>query len=192
MSRLTNQIRQSMLKTVLNHAFSAAERTAAQTKLVAAEKIYSDIYGAHLIAMESLPRGFLEKRSYIYIAIGGQTRQIDFAECKLIGADHYSRHSTNKAKLYVGDELVVAEWLKAESDCDDIEKRRNAMRREVGAVLDSVPTFKKLWEVWPECKSLLEKYEAKPSIAILPAVQVANLNAALGLPVTREADDASE
>ena len=44
-------------------------------------------------------------------------------------------------------------------------------------------TFKKLWEVWPECKSLLEKFEDKPAIAILPAVQVHRLNAALGLPV---------
>lgn len=181
MSRLTNQIRQSMLKTVLDHAFSAAERTTAQAKLVAAKKIYIDIYGAHLIAMESLPKGFLEKRSYLYIAIGGQTRQIDFSECKLVGCDHTSRHG-DKAKLYVGDEPVVVEWLKAESDCDDIKKRREAMFREVNAVLNSVPTFKKLWEVWPECKSLLDKYEVKPSIAILPAVQVANLNAALGLP----------
>lgn len=184
MSRLTNQIRQSMLKTVLDHAFSAAERTAAQAKLVAAEKIYSDIYGAHLIAMESLPKGYLPRRSYLYIAIGGQMRQIDFSEGKLTGGSHGDRHSHSKAKLYVGDEPVVVEWLKAESDCEDVKSRRSAMRREVGAVLDSVPTFKKLWEVWPECKSLLEKYEVKPSIAILPTVQVANLNAALGLPVS--------
>lgn len=183
MSRLTNQIRQSMLKTVLNHAFLAIEESAKRVKFAAAENIYADVYGAHLNAMQSLPKGFLLKNNYIYVGIAGQVREIGFSESRVIGYKHDSRNSSDKAKLYVGDEPVVLDWLKAVDACDDVKNRREAMHREVNAVLESVQTFKKLWEVWPECKTLLEKYEQKPTIAILPAIQVDRLNAALGLPI---------
>lgn len=186
MSRLTNQIRQSMLKTVLNHAFLAQEESTKRAKFAAAENIYADVYGAHLTAMQSLPKGFLLKNNYIYVGIAGQVHEINFKDSRLIGYKHDSRHSADKAKLYVGDEPVTTEWLKAVDACNDVKSRREAMYREVNAVLESVQTFKKLWEVWPECKSLLEKYEAKPAIAILPAIQVDRLNQTLGLPALKE------
>ena len=57
------------------------------------------------------------------------------------------------------------------------------MECEVNAILYSVQTFKKLWEVWPASKSLLEKFVSKPTAAMLPAIQFDKVNAALGLPV---------
>lgn len=182
MSRLTKQLREKMLETVLDHAFTAKEQAAYKAKIVAGEKVYTDIYGPHLIAMESLPKGFLSKTHYIYIAIGGQKHKVDLTEDRLIGRGHADRYGSG-AKLYVGDEVVAQEFLKAVEAVSDIQTERSNMHREVNAVLESVHTFKKLWEVWPECKSLLEKFEDKPTIAILPAVQVHRLNAALGLPV---------
>lgn len=96
------------------------------------------------------------------------------------------RHDNSyfKAKLYVGDEAIAVEYQKAVDVCEDFDIKRKQMSREINPVLESVHTFKKLWEVWPESKSLLEKFEEKPTIAILPAVQVNKLNVALGLPVS--------
>lgn len=185
MSRLTKQLREKMLETVLDHAFTAKEQAAYKAKIVAGEKIYTDIYGAHLIAMESLPKGFLPRSSSIYIAIGGQKHKVDLSEGRLIGRGHSDRYNEG-AKLYVGDEPVAQEFMKAVNALSDVQSERTSMNREVNAVLESVHTFKKLWEVWPECKSLLEKFEDKPTIAILPAVQVHRLNAALGLPAETE------
>lgn len=182
MSRLTKQLREKMLETVLDHAFTAKQQAAERIKIVAGEKIYTDIYGSHLIAMESLPKGILAKSRYIYVAIAGQKHCVYFGESRLIGHKHSDRYGDN-AKLYVGDETVSQEFMKAVEAVDKLQSERKSMQREVNAVLESVQTFKKLWEVWPECKSLLEKFEQKPAIAILPAVQVHRLNAALGLPV---------
>ena len=182
MSRLTKQLRESMRYTMLNHAFNAKQDAAEKAKIMIGEQIYNDIYGPYLIAMESLPRGFLEKSRHIYISIGGQVHMAYLNESRLIGNGHGSKWNGG-AKLYVGDEPVAQAFLKAVKDVDDIKSQRESMSREVTAVLDSVHTFKKLWEVWPESKSLLEEFEQKPTIAILPAVQVHRLNAALGLPV---------
>lgn len=187
MSRLTKQLRETMLKTVLDHAFTPKQEAANRELISAGEKVYTDIYGAHLIAMESLPKWFMSRASGIYIAIGGQKHKVDLSEIRLIGRYHADRYNEG-AKLYVGDEPVAQEFMKAVEAVSNIQSQRSSMEREVRAVLESVHTFKKLWEVWPECKSLLEKFEDKPTIAILPAVQVDRLNSALGLPAKTDAE----
>ncbi len=181
MSRLTKQLREKMLSTVLDHAFLDKQKKAKADLITIGEKIYSDVYGPHIDAMKSLPKGWLQKSSTVSIAIAGQSHSVELGESKLIGYDQYGKW--NKAKLYVGDELIAVEYLGLLEKSKDLTEERRQMQREVNAVLESVHTFKKLWEVWPECKSLLEKFEAKPTIAILPAVQVDRLNSALGLPV---------
>lgn len=182
MSRLTKQLREAMLDSILSHAFDEKRADTLKIKNICAEKVYSDIYGKHLIAMESLPKSFLEKSSLFYISIAGRSHCVRLSEARLIGHKH--DNSYYKAKLYAGDEAIAIEYQKAVDACDDLETQRKQMSREITPVLESVHTFKKLWEVWPESKSLLEKFEAKPAIAILPAVQVNKLNVALGLPVS--------
>lgn len=183
MSRLTKQIREAMLSAILSHAFDAKQQEAKRAKIQAGEKVYQDIYAPHLVAMESLPKGFLPKSSAFYIAIGGQKHTVECSEGRLIGRHHGDRYCEG-AKLYVGDEAVAKNFLDAVEQCKDLKTQRDQMSHEITPVLESVHTFKKLWEVWPESKSLLEKFEVKPAIAILPAVQVDKLNVALGLPVS--------
>ena len=185
MSRLTKHLREAMLETMLSHAFDTKQKSAAQMKTAAGEKIYQDIFGSSLIAMESLPNGFLPQARCFYIAIAGQVHLISLSEYRLIGGSHGDKYG-NKAKLYVGDEPVAVDFQQAIDLCANLDQQRKQMSREITPVLESVHTFKKLWEVWPESKSLLGKFEVKPAIAILPAVQVGKLNAALGLPLGAE------
>ena len=183
MSRLTKQLREAMLDAILSHAFDAKQQAAKQAKITAGEQVYQDIYAPHLVAMESLPKGFLPKSSAFYIAIAGQKHAVECSESRLIGRHHGDRYYEG-AKLYVGDEDVAKKFMAAVEHCRDLKAQREQMSREITPVLESVHTFKKLWEVWPESKTLLDKFEVKPAIAILPAVQVDKLNVALGLPVS--------
>ena len=187
MSRLTKSLREAMVKTILDHAFNAKQSAAQKDKELCAEKIYQDVFGKHSIAMESLPKGFLEKSSVFHISIAGRSHCVRMSESRLVGHKH--DNSYYKAKLYAGNEAVAIEYQQAVELCEDLQTQRNNMSREITPVLESVQTFKKLWEVWPESKSLLEKYEAKPAIAILPAVQVAKLNTALGLPASTQVEE---
>ncbi|WP_291370604.1 MULTISPECIES: Nmad5 family putative nucleotide modification protein [unclassified Acinetobacter] len=178
MSRLTNQIRQSMLGTVLDHAFSEKLAQAKADLIAAGDALYMDHHGEHLKTMQKLPASFLYKQGRMDTNIGGQRHIVFLSESKPMSYEsNYSRI------VFLADNPVAIAWLQANDKVKDTEKQRDAMSREINAVLESVHTFKKLWEVWPECKSLLEKFEQKPTIAILPAVQVNRLNAALGLPV---------
>ena len=84
MSRLTKQLREAMLGAILSHAFDAKQQEAKRAKIQAGEKVYQDIYAPHLVAMESLPRGFLPKSSAFYIAIGGQKHAVECSESRLV------------------------------------------------------------------------------------------------------------
>ena len=182
MSRLTKGLRERMARCVLSNAFGAKEKEAEQALRLAGDNIYADIYGSHLKAMQSLPKDWLPMNWYVRIAIAGQNHEVYFSEKRITGIDqHYYR-----PKLYVGDEAVCIDFLKAIAVRDDVKKNRQAMEREVEAILNSVQTFKKLWEVWPASKSILEKFESKPTLAMLPAIQFDKVNAALGLPVEAE------
>ncbi|WP_314339349.1 MULTISPECIES: Nmad5 family putative nucleotide modification protein [Acinetobacter] len=179
MSRLTNQIRQSLLKTVLDHAFSEKQSKAKSDLVLAGDALYLDHHGEHLKTMKKLPANFLYKQSRMDTNIGGQRHIVSLSESKLM-----SYESNCSRIVFEADNPVAISWLQANENVESLVKQRHAMECEVNAVLESVHTFKKLWEVWPESKSLLEKFEAKPAIAILPAVQVNKLNVALGLPVS--------
>ena len=178
MSRLTKQLREKMLETVLDHAFDVKQKQAKAELIAAGDALYMNHHGEHLKTMQKLPASFLYKQGRMDTNIGGQRHIVSLSESKPM-----SYESNCSRIVFEADNPVAIAWLKANDKVNDIGEQRKAMCREVNAVLESVHTFKKLWEVWPECKSLLEKFEDKPVIAILPAVQVHRLNAALGLPV---------
>lgn len=179
MSRLTKELRERMARCVLNNAFEVKQKDAEKALRIAGDKIYADIYSDHLKAMQSLPKDWLPMNWYVRVAIAGQNHEVYFSEKRITGVEHHYY----RPKLYVGDEPFCIEYLKAIDVRDEVKKQRQAMEREVGAILNSVQTFKKLWEVWPASKSILEKFESKPTVAMLPAIQFDKVNAALGLPV---------
>lgn len=184
MSRLTKQLRGKMLKTVLDHAFAEKQKSAQAEVDEAGMAVYMSVHEAYLPIMQQLPDGFCYKSDRFDVNIGGQSHNIYFdGEARLMAY----RSNYNRYPIEVNDPVGIA-YLQALKKQEDVSSERNQMLREVNAVLGSVHTFKKLWEVWPECKSLLEKFEDKPTIAILPAVQVDRLNSALGLPAKTDAE----
>lgn len=180
MSRLTKSLREAMLGTVLDHAFSEKLSQARANLIAAGDALYMDHHGEHLRTMQKLPASFFYKQGRMDTNIGGQRHIVSLSESKPMS---YESHCSRI--VFLADNPVAIAWLQANDKVKDTEKQRDAMSREINAVLESVHTFKKLWEVWPESKSLLEKFEQKPAIAILPAVQVAKLNSALGLPTDK-------
>ncbi len=173
-------MRERMRDCVIDNAFISKFEALGNRLDEVSEKLYIDIYGNHLDTMHKLPNGFFRSSSHLYIAIGGQEHRLTFLDCRLTA---YGHDKWNKAKYYVGDEPLAKEFMQVAVAIEKLEAERTKMSREVFALLDSVQTFKKLWEIWPESKSLLSKFEEKPAIAMLPAIEVQKINDALGLTV---------
>jgi hypothetical protein len=63
---------------------------------------------------------------------------------------------------------------------DDLITERNQLKREIRAILYSVSTFKKLYDVWPEVSKFTADIEVNVAMQ-LPAVKVDSINQKIGL-----------
>lgn len=177
MSYLSQATRQTMREAVLNHAFQAKEEAAKNELIAAGVALYMSVHADYLPAMRKLPSGFCYKSSNFKVNIGGQAHDAWLDEARLMAHQSYN----GRYPIEANNPFGIA-YLQANDKKKDLEKQRKSMSNQVTAILESVRTFKKLWEVWPEAKPILEKYEAKPPAAYLPAIQFDKVNAALGLP----------
>lgn len=182
MSRLNKQLRQEMLKTILDHAFLDKQKKAEADLLVAGEALYMAHHEKHLPLLTRLPDSFVYKSDGFEVNIGGQRHNLKLGKKRIV-----TYESSCSRVAFEANHPIAEGYLRANNHIKDINEQRCAMHREVNSLLESVHTFKKLWEVWPACKTLLEKFENRPTIATLPAVQVTHLNSVLGLPVSEVA-----
>ncbi|MGO2457029.1 Nmad5 family putative nucleotide modification protein [Vibrio casei] len=78
------------------------------------------------------------------------------------------------------DNPLFDEFEVIEIEQKTIHDLSNQVKMEVGAIVNSVTTIKKLVEVWPECVDLLPPEEKQTGTAMVANVD--NLNAMIGLP----------
>lgn len=84
--------------------------------------------------------------------------------------------------LLGADHPLTIEWERLSGVKRDIDSLAESVEANVRGMLSQFTTVKKLLEVWPEARELLPAEKgAAPSIN-LPAIQVSNLNALIGLP----------
>jgi len=76
---------------------------------------------------------------------------------------------------------LVEEFLQSENVGREIDADEEAIKRKVGALLNTCTTVKRLLDVWPEAKELLPA-KLQESKTQLPMVQTSELNSIIGLP----------
>lgn len=177
MTNLTKAIRENMRKVVLDHAFKEKAETAQAELVASGDALYMSHHGEHLKTMQKLPSDFLYASRYMDSNIGGQRHQVRLSDTKLMSY----KSSCSRIVFEASDPAAIA-YLQANDKLNDIKSQRETMAHKVTAILESVRTFKKLWEAWPEAKPLLEHFEEKPPATYLPAIQFDQINAELGLP----------
>jgi hypothetical protein len=183
MARITKALRENMLKTLSNHGFEKAHVEAYKTMLAVGDKVYADVYAEHLAAIESLPNNFFHRRREFKIVCGGQYFQVEFGNAKPIPYNHdiYSGNGA-VAKIYDAGNELIAEYESAFEALREVKRARTAAKDQASAVLESVTTFKQLWQVWPDCRPILESFDQE-SKTYPVSIPVQSLNAAFGLPV---------
>ena len=177
MTDLTKAIRENMRQVVLDHAFKEKKQAAKQAVDAAGLALYMAYHEKYLPIMEQLPDGFLHKSSSFCVNIGWQYHKIYLGSKKPMTIESY----WSRVPFDANDPAAIA-FLSAVNAVYDIDNQIEIMSNKVTAILESVRTFKKLWEAWPEAKPLLEHFEEKPPATYLPAIQFNQINAELGLP----------
>lgn len=87
--------------------------------------------------------------------------------------------------VFAANHPQVEAYFKVREEVDELEASRSKIRQEVQAMVYSVNTTKRLVEVWPESAELIPPANQVAKVG-LPAINVASLNAAIGIPTSPE------
>lgn len=87
--------------------------------------------------------------------------------------------------VFAANHPQVEAYFKVREEIDELETSRSKVRQEVKAMVYSVNTTKRLVEVWPESAELIPPANQVAKVG-LPAINVASLNAAIGIPTLPE------
>lgn len=196
MTRMTNYLRDEIVKNALAKTTLDAEEDALrQERYVLAEEFrIASLGGPEEAArieqlakkiekeLQTLPKGLCTndapfRRDYeMYrLNLGGLRENMRYS------ASNDDKRISPSDAVFLGDDPLVLKFHELLNRETDLDKRCRDLKAKIRAVLNSCTTVKKLLDVWPEAKELLPEQleEARPQ---LPAVQTADLNAAIGLP----------
>ena len=145
-------------------------------KVLAAEKEIKDI-------LETLPKNVgdspFNTNSYMYPNLGGCRTFVYFNGNRCKGSPCVRKVVGSMLTIAAGHPLVE-EFHAIEKADSAASEYKAQLQASVSAMAYSVTTVEKLLKVWPEALELLPP-PAAPAVQ-LPAVQLADLNAMIGLP----------
>lgn len=199
MTRLTNDIRDAILRSLIKHRFQPEIDAIEDRAQVLAGEVYEHAYDADTRAkMQDLPEGWLFKDDDFEAHFGGQRVRLGFNGYMYRGADMagldnarpkvlrriLEQHRQRSLVSLAADHPLSKKFEAINQDRERLKEAIGMSRRKTRAALDAVSTVEKLISAWPEVKPFAERFvETKDSRPKLPAIPVENLNAALGLPV---------
>lgn len=191
MTRITNALREKIIKNALSKSGYVAERKAHDEKRAAwdeavrieavggedevkrLQKIQEHYEAQQKTLPEDLRGGCyaVEHRSSALLNLAGARVSLSFGDYKI---SYYS--------MTIGaDNPLVQQFYDLEAEKKRLEDKRETLEAQLRATLCKFSTLKKLVEAWPESAELLP--ETLPeSKSNLPALPVADLNKLVGLP----------
>lgn len=93
----------------------------------------------------------------------------------------YDSYVLKTTPSYAAGHKFTKRFLDLEHKQDTLIKRKNDLKHEIMAVLNSCTTLKKLQQIWPESVNFLNGIETDITSTNLPAVVVEDLNKKLGI-----------
>ncbi|MFH1806866.1 MAG: Nmad5 family putative nucleotide modification protein [Pseudomonadota bacterium] len=180
--RLTNKLRDQILKDLINHKFAAEDAQLFAVENQIGDDIYADFYGPAIIKkMDDMPDGALPRADMARVNIAGFNLNISMSKLRpIFHTDKRGHEVFNAGRTYPRDHEIAKRWTALENRRSVLSADKRDAKAQAGAVLYSAGTVKRLLEIWPEVKPFIP---AEPPQAQLPVIITADLNKALGLPV---------
>ena len=178
--RLTNEMRKSIVDSVMNKwANTHKKPQLVEAEDAFANAIWDKAYGAHKVALNKVPKEFLQNAHIVKLTVDGEMIQVSSKTplpTKQIG------YNPPPIIMIKSSLPIYIKYHKVEQDYEEWGRSYSEMVREVEAVLESVNTTGQLLEAWPSVEPFLPAHIADPEKGVkLPAIQVSRLNERIGI-----------
>lgn len=186
MARISKHTKSLMLAELLKHGkFDENISAKEQTMREIGDEIHHSIFGKYLPAINKLPDtmfNYTQQLTLDGIESPDSKFRLRVSLSDFRVATARGGNLTEDFHKLTNDSDLIKRYLAARKDFEDEQVKKRAAKEEADAVLSSVTTFNKLWEVWSDARPILEKFDT--TTPNLPTVvsQVATLNTIFGLP----------
>lgn len=177
--RLTNEIRDKIIKEMATNAVEKERLALVKREGVIAIKLWKSVYPkAERDLAAKLPAGWIRMDKCLMFNLNGMSIKLDAAQSVAVKSSDggYCRRLGDIASPELGDE-----FLKLDGDKKDLERKFSEIKSSARALLYSVSTYGGLEKAWPEGKKFYEKFKPKNETSGVPATLTASLNALVGI-----------
>lgn len=182
--RMTLVQREKIVKRAIKAAFDKETAALAKREDALARRCYAAIFPPKVRrAVASLPEAWFETTSKIRLNLCGKHIELDVSERLRVP------HNGGWVRIGTLDNETLSEAVAALfADKKNLAERRARAEASAQAVVNSTTTFEKLREVWPEAEPHITDVEGTVEKKVpLPAAQISELNAMLGIKPRRKA-----
>lgn len=192
--RLTKADKQHTINSLLEAIFDPQFRELDKREDKIATELYNVVYTKEIKRkMKALPPEFFTTTSRVEFKITekqsvgghGRTIVIDMLEGKRAGAMDNWNITYPDLKDNKHDDALVQSVREIQEERSELCKKKEAERIRISSVMDTFTTRANFAEAWPEAAEYLP--EARQHTGNLPAKVFDDLNADLGLPVSKKA-----
>ncbi|SFJ68625.1 Nmad5 family putative nucleotide modification protein [Methylobacterium brachiatum] len=178
--RLTNQDRDNVVKAAIQASFTDRHRALKVEEDRLARRCYDAVFSEKVRkAVAVIPAGWLRADTCLRFNVGGMNIRLDVAgEGLRVPSQQWNCERLGN----VADESLIAEVQAFLQARDGLKAEREKAQQSLKALLYSVTTLRALRDLWPEGEPFFRGLASKTGAPGLPAPQIAELNAMLGLP----------
>jgi hypothetical protein len=175
-NRLTNDRRLQIRTALLDIKFKPRREAVQKRRMRLAEDVYDIAFGEPMIRrMNRLPDGWLKTST----SFGARLGKLDFHQDTKVGRRFPSATGMYSIVALDAHHKLSVEFANIVAEENSLHEESAELQNKIDAVLRAAATDNKLYEIWPELKSV--SLPALPKPVQLPAVRVDTLNTILGL-----------
>lgn len=188
--RLNKRSRGVLLGKLTDKAFKKKFEVLAAKKKTMFAKVMASVFRAEAKWLAAAPKGALPTSGYLEIVMRGDNTvalQGDPVSVPYTWYTEHVRYHYNRTISWDSLSKKITTGLATElkaflDECVALDKEHEKFKSEARAVLDSVTTVKRLYEVWPELNELMPPVvDQTVSVGQQLAPVTADLNRALGI-----------
>ena len=183
--RLTNDIKNEIKNLVLKRRFEKKEQELNKAFSDLGMEIYATYYTPEVLQkMHDLgDQFFLSDNKIKFASPTGSVSIIQLENEVLYGRQHRFYYDLSVVYQCKENDPIWEKWHKLDTDRTFLAQERAEANSELYSILARCTTSSKLFQAWPELKSLVEHLIPQPEPKQLPALPTLRLNEEYNLPV---------